>query len=64
MQRLQLDGFEIEATDSVDDAQPRPDRPLGIVLLRSRVAEIGQTQSPMYLATKPSKPATTSATAR
>ena len=40
--RLQLDGFDIEATDSVDDAQPRPDRPLGIVLMRSRVAEIDQ----------------------
>ena len=42
--RLQLDGFDIEATDSVDDAQPRPDRPLGIVLMRSRVAEIDQAR--------------------
>ena len=40
--RLELDGFDIEATDRVDHAQPRPDRPLGIVLMRSRVAEIDQ----------------------
>jgi hypothetical protein len=40
--RLELDGFDIEATDSVDRAQPRPDRPLGIVLMRSRVTEIDQ----------------------
>src|SRR5436309_13699193 len=25
--RLQLDGFDIEATDGVDQTQPRPDRP-------------------------------------
>ena len=40
--RLELDGFDIEATDRVDDTQPGPDRPLGIVLMRSRVAEIDQ----------------------
>ena len=40
--RLELDGFDIEATDSVDHAQPRPDRPLGVVLMRLRVAEIDQ----------------------
>ena len=40
--RLERDGFEIEATDRVDDAQPRPDRPLGIVLMCSAVAEIDQ----------------------
>ena len=40
--RLELGGFDIEATDSVDHAQPRPDRPLGIVLMRPRVAEINQ----------------------
>jgi hypothetical protein len=40
--RLELDGFDIEATDSVDRAQPRPDRPLGVVLMRLRVAEIDQ----------------------
>ena len=40
--RLELDGFDIEATDRVDDAQPRADRPLGIVLMRPRVAEIDQ----------------------
>jgi hypothetical protein len=36
---LELYGFDIEATDRVDDTQPRPDRPLGIVLMRWR-AEI------------------------
>src|SRR6516165_1338762 len=40
--RLQLDGFDIEATDSLDRAQPRPDRPLGVVLMRLRVTEISQ----------------------
>jgi hypothetical protein len=39
---LHLDGFNIEAADGVDDAQPRPDRALGIVLMRSRVAEVDQ----------------------
>jgi hypothetical protein len=40
--RLELGRFNIEASDSVDHVQPRPDRPLGIVLMRSRVAEIDQ----------------------
>jgi hypothetical protein len=40
--RLELDGFDIEATDRVDHAQPCPDRPLGVVLMRLRVAEIHQ----------------------
>ncbi len=40
--RLQLDGFDIEAADGIDYPQPRPDRPLGIVLMCSRVAEIDQ----------------------
>ena len=40
--RLKLGGFDIEATDSFDQAQPCPDRPLGIVLMRSRIAEIDQ----------------------
>jgi len=40
--RLEPDGFDIEATDSVDRAEPRSHRPLGIVLMRSRVAEINQ----------------------
>ena len=39
---LELDRFDIEATDSVDSPQPRPDRPLGVILMRSRVAEINQ----------------------
>src|SRR4029077_15569078 len=38
--RLKLGGFDIEPTDSVDGAQPRPDCPLGVVLMRLRVAEI------------------------
>ena len=37
--RLQLAGPDIEATDGVDRVQPRPHRTLGIVLMRSRVAE-------------------------
>jgi len=40
--RLELDGFESEATHCVDQTQPRPDRPLGIILMRSRVTEIDQ----------------------
>ena len=40
--RLEFDGFDIEATDSVDGAQTRPDCPLGIVLMRARVAKIDQ----------------------
>ncbi len=40
--RLQLDRFDIEATDNVDGAEPRPHRPLGVVLMRLRVAEIDQ----------------------
>src|SRR4029077_20300553 len=40
--RLERNRFDIEATDRVDDTQPRPDRPLGILLMRSRVAEIDQ----------------------
>ena len=38
--RLELDGFDIEATDRSDHIQPGSDRPLGIVLMRPRVAEI------------------------
>jgi len=40
--RLELDGSDVETTDGVDDTQPRPDRPLAIVLMRPRVAEIDQ----------------------
>ena len=40
--RFECGGFDIEASDSVDDVQPRPDRPLGIVLMRARVAEIDE----------------------
>jgi hypothetical protein len=40
--RLQFDGFDIKATDSVDGPQPRPNRPLGIVLVGLRIAEIDQ----------------------
>jgi hypothetical protein len=38
----QLDRFDIEAADSVDCAQPRSHRPLGVVLMRLRVTEIDQ----------------------
>jgi hypothetical protein len=38
--RLQFNGSDVEATNRIDQTQPRPDRPLGIVLMRSRVAEI------------------------
>jgi hypothetical protein len=40
--RLELSRFDIQPTDRVDQAEPRPDRPLGIVLMRSRVPEIDQ----------------------
>src|SRR5580704_2373119 len=40
--RLELGGFDVEATDRGYHTQPRPDRPLGIVLMRLRVAEIDQ----------------------
>jgi hypothetical protein len=39
---LEPNGFDIEATDRVDQMQPRPDRALAIILMRSRVAEIDQ----------------------
>jgi hypothetical protein len=39
---LELYGPDIEATDCVDDVKPCPDRPLGIVFMRLRVAEINQ----------------------
>ena len=40
--RLQLDGLDVEATHRIDRAQPRSHRPLGVVLMRLRVAEIDQ----------------------
>jgi hypothetical protein len=40
--RLELDGLGIEPTDSLDHPQPGPNRPLAIILMRSRVAEIDQ----------------------
>ena len=40
--RLQLDGAEIEAADSLDDPEARPDRVLGIIFMRARIAEIDQ----------------------
>jgi hypothetical protein len=39
---LQLDALDIEATNGVNRSQPRPHRPLGVVLKRLRVAEIDQ----------------------
>jgi hypothetical protein len=40
--RMELDGFDVEAADRVDDTQPCSHRPLGIVLMRSGVAEIDE----------------------
>ena len=51
--RLELDGFDIEATNSPDDTQSRSDGPLGIVLVRSRVAEIDENTVPHVLGDKP-----------
>jgi hypothetical protein len=62
--RLQLYGFDIEATDRVDQPQPGPDRPLRIVLMCSRIAEINEHAVAHVFGDKPSNPATTSATAR
>jgi hypothetical protein len=38
--RLERDGFDIEAGNSVDVREARPYRPFGFVLMRLRVAEI------------------------
>jgi len=54
--RLELDGFDIEATDSIDQPQPRPDRPLGIVLMCSRVTEIDQHAVAHVVGNKPIEP--------
>ncbi len=40
--RVELGGIDVEASDSFDHPQPRPDRSLGIILMGSRVAEINQ----------------------
>ena len=40
--RLEIGGFDIEVSDSIDSAQPRSHRPLSVVLMRLRVAEIDQ----------------------
>ena len=40
--RLELDRFDIEATYGSDCAQPRSHRPLGVILMRLRIAEIGE----------------------
>jgi hypothetical protein len=53
---LELVERDIEATDNVDQAQPRPDRPLGIILVRSRVAEIDQHTVAHVLGDKPIEP--------
>ena len=39
---LRLNTFDLEPTDSFDDAQPRPHSSLGVVFMRLRIAEIGQ----------------------
>jgi hypothetical protein len=53
---LQLDGPHIEATDRVDDTQPGPNRSLGIVLMRARVAEIDQDAVAHILSDKAVEP--------
>jgi len=53
---LQSDGFDIEAADRVDDPEPRPDRPLGIVLMCLRVAEIDQNPVAHVLGDKAIEP--------
>jgi hypothetical protein len=40
--RLQLDRFDFQAGDGIDDIKPSADRALGIVLMRSRIAEIDE----------------------
>ncbi len=55
--RVERAGFDIEASDTVDDAQPRPDRPLGIILMRSRVTEINQHPIAHILGDKPGEAA-------
>jgi hypothetical protein len=42
VERARRPGRRVEARDGVDDGQRRPDRPLGIRLVRLRVAEIDQ----------------------
>jgi hypothetical protein len=61
--RLELDGFNIGATDGVDALQRRPDRMLRIVLMGSRVGEIDQDPIAHVLGDKAVEPATVSATA-
>jgi hypothetical protein len=52
-----------EPADRLDDRQPGAHRPLGFVLMRLGIAEIKRAPpSPIYLATKPPKRPTVSAT--
>ena len=51
--RLQLDRLDVEAADSVDRAKPGPDRPLSIVFMRPRVAEIDQNAITHIFCDKP-----------
>src|SRR5215472_16363129 len=51
--RLGLDGFDIEASHSIDDTQACSDRALGIVLMRMRVAQIDQYAVAHILGDKP-----------
>jgi hypothetical protein len=53
-----------EPADRVDDRQPGAGRALGVVLMRLGIAEINQHAVAIYLATKPLKRATVSATQR
>src|SRR5215472_5282641 len=40
--RLQLDGFDIETANGVDQTESSPHRPLGVVLVGARIAEIDE----------------------
>jgi len=54
--RLQLGRLDIETSDRVDQSQPRPDRPLGVVLMSARVAEIDEHAVAHILGDKPVEP--------
>src|SRR5205823_14864549 len=50
--RLKRGGFDSESTDRVNRTEPCPDCALGIVLVRSRVAEVNQNAIPHILRDK------------
>src|SRR5690349_13682552 len=54
--RLQPGRLDIETSTRVDQSQPRPDRPLGVVLMSARVAEIDEHAVAHILGDKPVEP--------